>query len=195
VAVPLTAAVLNLLSIGAALGVVVAVFQYGWTGLSPGPVQFALPVMMFAIVFGLSTDYQVFLLTNVHQEWNAHHDNTRAVRAGMSQVSGIITGAAIIMVAVFSSFVLGGQRLLEEIGVGLAAAVALDAFLIRFVLVPAVMFILGRLNWQLPRWLNWLPTAHAEPEDSRRPGAGEAVPQLCLDSDHQSAERSTEPRH
>jgi RND superfamily putative drug exporter len=122
-------------------------------------VQFALPVMMFAIVFGLSTDYQVFLLTNVHHEWNAHHDNTRAVRTGMSQVSGIITGAAIIMVAVFSSFVLGGQRLLEEIGVGLAVAVALDAFLIRFVLVPAVMFILGRLNWQLPRWLNWLSTA------------------------------------
>jgi RND superfamily putative drug exporter len=164
VAIPLTAAALNLLSVTAALGVVVAVFQYGWTGLPTGPVQFALPVMMFAIVFGLSTDYQVFLLTNMHQEWRAHHDNDRAVRTGMRRVSGIITGAALIMVAVFGSFVLGGQRLLEEIGVGLAVAVALDAFLIRFILVPAVMFIIGRRNWLLPRRLTWLPRLHAEPE-------------------------------
>jgi putative drug exporter of the RND superfamily len=100
VVVPLTAAVLNLLSIGAALGVVVLVFQSG-----SAPVQFALPVMMFAIVFGLSTDYQVFLLTNMHHEWNEHHDNDRAVSTGMTRVSGIITGAAIIMIAVFGFFV------------------------------------------------------------------------------------------
>ena len=162
--IPLTAAVMNLLSIGAALGVVIAVFQYGWTGLASGPIQFALPVMMFAIVFGLSTDYQVFLLTRVQEEWHTHHDNTRAVHDGMGRVSGIITGAALIMIAVFGSFVLSGQRFLQEIGVGLAVAVALDAFLIRFIAVPAIMYILGDRNWRLPRWLGRLPRIHIEPE-------------------------------
>ena len=162
VAIPLTAAVLNLLSIGAALGVVVAVFQYGWTGLPAGPVDFAMPVMMFAIVFGLSTDYQVFLLSRIQEEWQARHDNARAVHDGMTRVSGVITGAAVIMIAVFASFVPGGQRLLQEIGTGFAVAVALDAFLIRFALVPALMYILGDWNWRLPAWLNWLPRLHVE---------------------------------
>jgi RND superfamily putative drug exporter len=178
VAIPLTAAVMNLLSIGAALGIVIAVFQYGWTGLSTGPVQFALPVMMFAIVFGLSTDYQVFLLTRIQEEWHTTHDNTRAVRAGMGRVSGIITGAAFIMIAVFGSFVLGGQRFLEEIGIGLAVAVALDAFLIRFILVPAIMYIVGGWNWRMPRWLGWLPPVHMEPEQPE-PLAPAANPALA----------------
>jgi putative drug exporter of the RND superfamily len=166
VAIPLTAAALNLLSIGAALGVVVAVFQLGWTGLSTGPVHFALPVMMFAIVFGLSTDYQVFLLTRIQEEWHTHHDNTRAVHNGTVRVSGIITGAATIMIAVFGSFVLSGQRFLQEIGVGLAVAVAIDAFLIRFMLVPAVMHILGPRNWWLPNPLAWLPRVHLDPAET-----------------------------
>jgi RND superfamily putative drug exporter len=166
VAIPLTAAALNLLSIGAALGVVIAVFQHGWTGLPAGPVNFAVPTMMFAIVFGLSTDYQVFLLSRIKEEWDTHHDNARAVHDGISRVSGIITGAAIIMIAVFSSFVLGGQRLLQEFGTGFAVAVALDAFLIRFVLVPALMYILGDRNWQLPTWLDWLPRVHIEPAET-----------------------------
>jgi RND superfamily putative drug exporter len=169
-AIPLTAAVLNLLSIGAALGVVVAVFQYGWTGLPPGPVDFALPVMMFAIVFGLSTDYQVFLLSRIQEEWHARHDNTSAVHDGMTRVSGVITGAAIIMIAVFASFVPGGQRLLQEIGTGFAVAVALDAFLIRFALVPALMYILGDWNWRLPAWLNWLPRLHVETAETGTQG-------------------------
>jgi RND superfamily putative drug exporter len=164
-----TAAVMNLLSIGAALGVVIAVFQNGWTGLSTGPIEFALPVMMFAIVFGLSTDYQVFLLTRVQEEWHTHHDNTRAVHDGMGRVSGVITGAAVIMIAVFGSFVLGGQRFLQEIGVGLAVAVALDAFLIRFIAVPAIMYILGDRNWRLPGWLGWMPRIHIEPEQPTEP--------------------------
>jgi RND superfamily putative drug exporter len=183
VAIPLTAAVLNLLSIGAALGVVVAVFQFGWTGLSPGPVDFALPVMMFAIVFGLSTDYQVFLLSRVQEEWHAHHDNARAVRDGMTRVSGVITGAAVIMIAVFGSFVPGGQRLLQEIGSGFAVAVALDAFLIRFALVPALMYILGDWNWRLPRWLNWLPRLHAESAEARTQGPPPARRGTALASD------------
>jgi putative drug exporter of the RND superfamily len=161
VAIPLTAAVLNLLSIGAALGVVVAVFQYGWTGLA-GPVNFAVPTMTFAIVFGLSTDYQVFLISRIQEEWQAHHDNARAVHDGISRVSGIITSAALIMIAVFGSFVAGGLRLLQEFGVGFAVAVALDAFLIRFILVPAVMYILGDRNWRLPACLTWLPRLHVE---------------------------------
>ena len=174
--IPLTSAVMNLLSIGAALGVVIAVFQYGWTGLASGPIQFALPVMMFAIVFGLSTDYQVFLLTRVQEEWHTHHDNTRAVHDGMGRVSGIITGAALIMIAVFGSFVLGGQRFLQEIGVGLAVAVALDAFLIRFIAVPAIMYILGDRNWRLPRWLGRLPRIHIEPEQpTETPPAGSPI--------------------
>lgn len=162
VAIPITAAILNLLSIGAALGVVVAVFQFGWTGLPTGPIDFALPVMMVAIVFGLSTDYQVFLLSSIQEEWLAHRDNARAVREGMIRVSGVITGAALIMIAVFGSFVPGGQRLLQEIGTGFAVAVALDAFLIRFALVPALMYILGDWNWRLPSWLGWLPHVHVE---------------------------------
>lgn len=163
VAIPLTAAVLNLLSIGAALGVVAFVFQHGLTGLPPAPVSFAVPVMMFAIVFGLSTDYQVFLLTRIQEEWLTHHDNARAVRDGMGRVNGVITGAAIIMIAVFGSFALGGELLFQQIGIGFAVAVALDAFLLRFILVPAVMHILGDRNWQLPRWLNRLPRIHLEP--------------------------------
>jgi putative drug exporter of the RND superfamily len=170
--IPLTAAVMNLLSIGAALGAVVAVFQYGWTGLAPGPVLFALPVMMFAIVFGLSTDYQLFLLTRIQEEWHAHHDHDRAVHEGMGRVSGVITGAAVIMIAVFGSFALSGQLFLQQIGVGFAVAVALDAFLIRFLLVPAVMYILGERNWWLPRWLDWLPRLRVEPEEPvREPAA------------------------
>jgi putative drug exporter of the RND superfamily len=121
--------------------------------------------MTFAIVFGLSTDYQVFLLSRIKEEWDAHHDNARAVHDGISRVSGIITGA-VIMIAVFGSFVVGGQRLLQEIGTGFAVAVALDAFLIRFILVPALMYILGDRNWQLPARLTWLPRIHIEPDET-----------------------------
>lgn len=178
IAVPLTATVFNLLSIGAALGVVVGVFQHGWTGLPAGPVDFAVPVMIFAIAFGLATDYQVFLLSRIQEEWHAQRDNNRAVHDGISRVSGIITGAAVIMIAVFASFMLGGQRILQEFGVGLAVGVALDAFLIRFALVPAVMYIIGDRNWWLPSWLRWLPRVHIEPEAESTDGsvAPEATP-------------------
>jgi len=186
-AIPLTAAVMNLLSIGAALGVVVAVFQHGWTGLATGPIHFALPVMMFAIVFGLSTDYQVFLLSRVQEEWHTHHDNARAVHDGMGRVSGIITSAAVIMVAVFGSFIVGGQRLLQEIGVGLAVAVALDAFLIRFIAVPAIMYILGDRNWRFPRWLRWLPRLHIETDEPDGPDQPDEAPPSTSRFTHQSS--------
>jgi putative drug exporter of the RND superfamily len=181
IAIPLTAAVANLLSIGTALGVVVAVFQYGWTGLAPGPVNFAVPTMTFAIVFGLSTDYEVFLLSRIQEEWHGHHDNARAVHDGVSRVGGIITGAALIMIAVFSSFVLSGLRLLQEFGTGFAVAVALDAFLIRFALLPAVMYILGDRNWRLPARLEWLPRVHIEPEEVPGLPAAAHAPTLASD--------------
>lgn len=183
IAIPITAAVLNLLSIGAALGVVVAIFQLGWTGLPTGPIDFALPVMMVAIVFGLSTDYQVFLLSSVHEEWLAHSDNNRAVREGMARVSGVITGAALIMIAVFGSFVPGGQRLLQEIGTGFGVAVALDAFLIRFALVPALMYILGDWNWRLPSWLGWIPRVHVESGRPDAAGSRDGAAGVVLASD------------
>jgi putative drug exporter of the RND superfamily len=176
-AIPLTATVMNLLTIGAALGVVTAVFQHGWIGLPAGPVDFAVPVMTFAIVFGLSTDYQVFLLSRIQEEWHTHHDNERAIHDGMSRASSVITGAAIIMIAVFGSFVLGGQLLLEQFGIGFAVAVALDAFLIRFILVPALMYILGGKNWQLPRWLNWLPRIQIEHREAAQAPAHGKSPQ------------------
>jgi putative drug exporter of the RND superfamily len=133
--------------------------------------------MTFAIVFGLSTDYQVFLLSRIQEEWQAHRDNAQAVHDGLSRVSSVITGAALIMITVFGSFVVGGQRILQEFGVAFAVAVALDAFLIRFALVPAIMYILGDRNWQLPAWLSWLPRLHIEPEPETEPGA---APQAAL---------------
>lgn len=114
----------------------------------------------------------VFLLSRIQEEWLAHHDNARAVHEGISRVSGVITSAAIIMIAVFGSFVLGGLRLLQEFGVGFAVAVAVDAFLIRFALLPALMYIIGDRNWQLPAWLDWLPRVRIEPAGS--PGASAA---------------------
>jgi putative drug exporter of the RND superfamily len=172
VVIPLTAAVMNLLSAGAAFGVVVAVFQWGWgseaMGLGkPGPVEAFLPVMMLAILFGLSMDYQVFLVSRMHEEWVHTHDNARAVRVGQAATGRVITAAAAIMICVFLAFVFGGQRTVAEFGVGLAAAILLDALLLRTVLVPAVMHKFGRANWWLPKWLDAiLPHLSVEPADS-----------------------------
>jgi putative drug exporter of the RND superfamily len=140
-----------------------------------------VPTMTFAIVFGLSTDYEVFLLSRIQEEWHGHHDNARAVHDGVSRVGGIITGAALIMIAVFSSFVLSGLRLLQEFGTGFAVAVALDAFLIRFALLPAVMYILGDRNWRLPARLEWLPRVHIEPEEVPGLPAAAHAPTLASD--------------
>jgi RND superfamily putative drug exporter len=172
--IPLTAAVMNLLAAGAAFGVVVLVFQKGWfssilhTG-GPGPVEAFLPVIMLAILFGLSMDYQVFLVSRMHEEWVHSHDNDRAVRVGQAKTGRVITAAASIMILVFLSFILQGQRVTEEFGIGLASAVLLDAFILRNFLVPAIMHRFGRANWWLPKWLDKaLPHIAVEPtEDSR----------------------------
>jgi putative drug exporter of the RND superfamily len=155
--VPLQAAFMNVLSIGAALGVTVAIFQWGWLGsllgIEGGPIDAFIPVLMFAIVFGLSMDYEVFLVSRIHEEWARRHDASRAVVNAVSSTGRVITAAAAIMVAVFASFALGDERVLKMFGISFATAVFLDAFVIRSVLLPAVFELLGRATWWLPEWL------------------------------------------
>jgi putative drug exporter of the RND superfamily len=169
--VPATAAVMNLLAAGAAFGVLVIFFQWGWgaklLGLGkPGPVEAFLPVIMLAILFGLSMDYQVFLVSRMHEEWVHTGDNERAVTIGQATTGRVISAAAAIMICVFLAFVLGGQRIIAEFGIGLAAAVFLDALVIRTVLVPSAMHLFGRRNWWLPSWLDRvLPHLSVEPDE------------------------------
>ena len=169
--IPLTAAVMNLLAAGASFGVVVAIFQYGWgadaLGLGKGgPIDAWAPVMFFAILFGLSMDYQVFLVSRMYEEWLHTHDNKRAVIVGQAETGSIITAAALIMIAVFGGFVLGDQRAIKIFGIGLATAVFLDAFLLRTILVPSLMHVLGDRNWYLPKWIDRItPKVSFEPPD------------------------------
>ncbi len=157
--VPLKAVVMNLLSVGAAYGVIVAIFQWGW-GLSligvdkAGPVEAWAPMMLFAIVFGLSMDYEVFLLSRMKEEFDRTGDNATAVADGLAVTARVITAAALIMVCVFSAFVLGDDRSLKLFGLGLAVAVLVDATIVRMVLVPATMELLGARNWWIPNWLD-----------------------------------------
>lgn len=166
--VPLKAVVMNLLSIGAAYGIVVAIFQWGWgadlIGVGrPGPIDPFVPMMLFAIVFGLSMDYEVFLLSRMKEEFDRTKDNATAVADGLASTARVITAAALIMVAVFGSFVAGDDRTVKLFGLGLAAAVLIDATLVRMVLVPATMELLGARNWWIPRWLDKvLPRIHVE---------------------------------
>ncbi|HEU5332928.1 MAG TPA: MMPL family transporter [Actinocrinis sp.] len=169
--VPLTAALMNLLAAAASLGVVTAFFEWGWgsdtLGMGrAGPVEAFVPVMMLAILFGLSMDYQVFLVSRMHEDWVHHRDNARAVKIGQVETSRVITIAATIMISVFCTFAFGSARIIGEFGIGLATAVALDAFVLRTVLVPAVMHVFGRANWWLPAWLDrFLPHLHVEPPE------------------------------
>jgi RND superfamily putative drug exporter len=171
VVIPLTAAGMNLLSIAAAFGVITAVFQQGWFSAlfgvtRTGPVEAFLPVMMFAILFGLSMDYEVFLISRIHEEWLRSGDNRTAVRNGLAATGKTISAAALIMILVFGSFILGGVQVIKEFGLGLAAGVAVDAILIRMAIVPAVMELFGRANWWFPRWADRiLPRLSVEPEE------------------------------
>jgi putative drug exporter of the RND superfamily len=155
--IPLQAAFMNLLSIGAALGVVVAIFQWGWLGsffnVKGGPIEAFIPVMLFAIVFGLSMDYEVFLVSRIHEEWTRRRDATEAVTRGLASTGRVITAAATIMICVFLSFALGDQRVLKLFGLSLASAVFLDAFVVRSLLLPSVLELLGRRTWAIPPWL------------------------------------------
>jgi RND superfamily putative drug exporter len=163
VLIPLKAAVLNLLSIGAALGVITLVFQEGWFGAQPGPIEAFVPVMIFAIVFGLSMDYEVFLISRIHEEWRRSGDPVQAVREGLANTGSVITAAAAIMIVVFGAFLLSPDRMLQQFGLGLATAVLVDALLIRCVVVPSVLRLFGRHAWWLPRRLDRiLPTIALE---------------------------------
>ncbi|GAA1539992.1 MMPL family transporter [Kribbella lupini] len=163
VLIPLKAAVLNLLSIGAALGVITLVFQEGWFGAQPGPIEAFVPVMIFAIVFGLSMDYEVFLISRIHEEWRRSGDPVQAVREGLANTGSVITAAAAIMIVVFGAFLLSPDRMLQQFGLGLATAVLVDALLIRCVVVPSVLRLFGNRAWWLPRRLDRiLPTIALE---------------------------------
>ena len=158
VLIPLVAAAMNLLAAGASFGLVVAVFQWGWgstlLGAGTGPVESFLPIIMIAILFGLSMDYQVFLVSRMHEEWLNTGDNEEAIIRGQANTGRVITAAALIMISVFLSFAFGGQRIIAEFGVGLGGAVLMDAFILRTVLVPSLMHFIGRANWWMPRWLD-----------------------------------------
>ncbi|MGW3439573.1 MMPL family transporter [Streptomyces bacillaris] len=148
--IPVKAAVLNLLSISAALGVITLVFQHGWFGAQQGPIEAFIPALIFAIVFGLSMDYEVFLVSRIHEEWARTKDHSLAVREGVASTGKVITAAAAIMMFVFGAFVLSADRMLQQFGLGLAVAIFLDAVVIRCLIVPAVMQKLGRWAWWLP---------------------------------------------
>ena len=157
--IPLKAAAMNLLSVGAAFGVIVAVFQWGWLGSvvgisRTGPIDPWIPLMLFTILFGLSMDYEVFLLSRIREEWRRTGENATAVADGLAKTARVITAAAAIMVCVFGSFVIGDLRVLKVFGLGLAVAVFIDATVVRMVLVPAVMELLGKANWWFPRRLD-----------------------------------------
>jgi RND superfamily putative drug exporter len=163
--------VLNLLSIGASLGVITLVFQQGWLGAQPGPIEAFVPVMIFAIVFGLSMDYEVFLVSRIHEEWRRTRNAQEAVREGLANTGSVITAAAAIMIVVFASIIPSDQVFVKVFGVGMVAAILVDATVIRLLLVPAVMHLLGRGNWWLPRGLaRRLPQLHLEGPPSAIPG-------------------------
>jgi RND superfamily putative drug exporter len=163
-----TAVVLNLLSVGAAYGILVAVFQHGWFA---GPLGFQtngavvswLPLFLFVVLFGLSMDYHVFLLSRIKERWLQTGDNSEAVRHGVTTTARLITGAALIMVVVFAGFARGDLVMFQQMGFGVAVALLIDATLIRGVLVPAAMELLGQRNWYLPGWLGWIPHIEVEP--------------------------------
>jgi len=174
--VPLKAVLMNLLSIGAAYGILVALFQWGWlsdiTGVAPAPIEPWAPMMLFAIVFGLSMDYEVFLLSRIREEWHRTGDSRTSVADGLAMTAKVITAAAAIMVFVFGSFMLESDRVLKLMGTGLAVAIFLDATIVRMLLVPATMELLGDRNWWLPRWLDRiLPTIDVEGHADSSPAA------------------------
>ncbi len=165
--VPIKAVVMNVLSIAAAYGVVVAIFQWGWFGsvfgIEPAPIEPFIPMMMFAIVFGLSMDYEVFLLSRIKEEYERTGDAEESVADGLASTARVITAAAAIMVVVFGSFMFEDNRIIKLFGIGLSTAVFLDATLVRMLLVPATMELLGERNWWLPKWLDKiLPNLNVE---------------------------------
>jgi putative drug exporter of the RND superfamily len=179
--IPLVASVMNLLSVGAAFGALNAVFHWGWGGSlfglsGTGPIDAFIPVLMFSVLFGLSMDYEVYLVSRIQEEWllSGRGDNHRAVTIGQAKSGRIIAAAAGIMIVVFGSFLLGNFRVLEEFGFGLGFSVLVDALLIRSLLVPALMHLIGPANWALPRWLDRILPKLAIEAPERVPAATSA---------------------
>ena len=167
IAIPLTAIAVNLLSVGAAYGILVLVFQKGVGADLLGFTQVEridawIPVFLFSVLFGLSMDYQVFLLSRIHERWSATGDTAGAIVHGVASTARLITGAAAIIIVVFTGFATGQLVAFQEMGFGIAIALALDATLVRLLLIPAAMRLLGERNWYLPRWLQWLPNLQVE---------------------------------
>jgi RND superfamily putative drug exporter len=171
IVVPLTAAITSLLSFAAAMGITVAVFQWGWLSgplgvPGTGPIFPFLPIMVFSILFGLSMDYQVFLVTRMQEEWEHTRDNLAAVRRGLAGSGRVVVIAAAIMASVFLAFVPSTNATIKLFGIALASAVLIDAFIVRLILVPSLMSMLGKANWWLPGWLDRiLPKVHIEPSE------------------------------
>ncbi len=199
--IPLQAAVMNLLSIGASLGVIVIIFQWGWfgglMGVQKGPIESFIPVMLFAIVFGLSMDYEVFLISRIHERWAQTHEHSRAVNEGLALTGRVITAAAAIMVCVFLSFMLGEDRVIKEFGLSLASAVFLDALVVRCLLLPATLHVIGSVTWSIPTWLDrLLPRLNIEgalpreegTADGRRDPSPAGVPRARADAATEGAE-------
>ena len=180
VVIALKAIVLNLLSVAAAYGVLVLVFQHGWgkelLGFDyTGGVMVWLPVFLFVILFGLSMDYHVFILSRIREAYDGGMRTEDAIAHGIKSTAGVVTSAAIVMVFVFSIFGTLSLIMMKQFGVGLATAVLIDATIVRAVLLPATMKLLGEWNWYLPRWLRWLPTDPARGRAPARPAAGAAL--------------------
>jgi uncharacterized membrane protein YdfJ with MMPL/SSD domain len=176
-----TAVVLNLLSVGAAYGILVLVFQHGvGAGLlgftQADTIEAWVPLFLFSVLFGLSMDYQVFLLTRIRERYLESGDTRDAVAWGVASTARLITGAALIIVVVFIGFAMGDLIMFQQMGFGVAVALLIDATIIRSILVPASMTLLGKWNWYLPSWLGWLPELHVEgahaPATPAAPSAG-----------------------
>jgi RND superfamily putative drug exporter len=176
ITISIASIIMNLLSVGAAYGLVVLVFQkgvgielFGWEQVDQ--IEFWLPLFMFSILFGLSMDYHVFMLSRIKEHYDETGDAAESVAFGLRKTASIITGAALIMVAVFGGFALGDIALFQSMGFGLGAAVLLDATIVRSLLVPSVMRILGEKAWYLPKWLEWMPNISIEGSSVRKPSA------------------------
>jgi RND superfamily putative drug exporter len=175
------AIVLNLLSVGAAYGLLVLVFQKGYgadlLGFQETPtIEAWVPIFLFCVLFGLSMDYHVFLLSRIKEHFDLTQRNAESVAVGLQATARIITGAALIMVVVFVGFAMGELVMFQQMGFGLAVAVALDATIVRSVLVPAGMALLGQWNWYLPSWLRWLPNLSVEGPQAQSAPTPEGTP-------------------
>jgi uncharacterized membrane protein YdfJ with MMPL/SSD domain len=184
IAIPATTIVLNLMSVGAAYGAMVMVFQHGWGAAligttAPGAIESWIPLFIFVVLFGLSMDYNVFVVSRIKEAHDRGMSTRQAVSHGVRTTAGVVTSAAVIMVAVFAVFGTLALQQFKQLSLGLAVAVLMDATIVRGVLLPSVMVVLGERNWYLPRWLSWLPRPPSPPAIPPAPPAPPAAPRMA----------------